>query len=66
MKSSEFERILKQCGYILARVASHRVWSNGQKQVAVPHGKEINRMVARRLLKEISYQHSVPEINYFK
>lgn len=64
MKSNEFERMLSTMGYLLARQGSHRVWSNGHKQVAVPHGKEINRMVAKRLLKEIAYPMSVPSINY--
>lgn len=64
MKTNEFERILGSMGYVLARCGAHRVWSNGVKQIAVPHGKEINRMVARRLLKEIAYPQSVPQINY--
>lgn len=64
MKASDFERILNSMGFILARCGAHRVWSNGQRQVAVPHGKEINRMVAKRLLKEIAYPQSVPSINY--
>lgn len=64
MKSSDFERILSSMNFILARCGAHRVWSNGHKQVAVPHGKEINRMVAKRLLKEIAYQQNVPSINY--
>lgn len=65
MKSSDFERILKNQGYELARCGAHRVWSNGMRQIAVPHGKQINRMVAKRLLKEIAYPQSVPEINYY-
>lgn len=65
MKSAEFERILKSLGYILGRCGSHRVWTKDGKQVAVPHGKQINRMLAKRLLKELAYPQNVPEINYF-
>ena len=53
MKRRDFERLLLDHGFQLIRESSHRVWSNGQRHVAVPHGKEINKMVARRLLKEI-------------
>lgn len=65
MKALEFERLLIEQGFVLTRNASHRIWSNGNQSVAVPHKKEINRMMAKRLLKEISYPKSVPEINYF-
>lgn len=64
MRTRDFERILEEMGYWLARSNGHNVWSNGTNRVAVPHGKNINRMVARRLLKEINYQGKVECINY--
>jgi predicted RNA binding protein YcfA (HicA-like mRNA interferase family) len=64
MKTREFERILAEQGFILKRIASHRVWTNGTQHVAVPLGKQINRMIARRLLKEIGYKGVVPELNF--
>jgi predicted RNA binding protein YcfA (HicA-like mRNA interferase family) len=64
MKTREFERILESVGFWLARSNGHNVWSNGVRRVAVPHGKHINRMVARRLLKEIEYTGRVDELNY--
>jgi hypothetical protein len=65
MKSTELEKILKLMGYSLVRLNKHRVWSNGKHSAPVPHDKEINRMVARRILKEIGYQQDVPEVNYY-
>lgn len=53
MKTVDFERILKQNGFSLVRSSGHHVYSNGTKNVAIPRGREINKMVARRLLKEI-------------
>jgi predicted RNA binding protein YcfA (HicA-like mRNA interferase family) len=64
MKTREFEKILESCGFWLARSNGHNMWSNGVKRVAVPHGKNINRMVARRLLKEIQYTGKVEAVNY--
>lgn len=64
MKCSEFERILKSQGYELVRNSGHKIFSNGMSQIAVPHAKQINRLLARRLLKEISYATNVPELNY--
>ena len=64
MKSNEFERILKNEGYELVRVTKHRIWSNGVHSAPVPHDKEINDMVAQRILKEISYGYDVPEARY--
>lgn len=66
MNTKDFERILREMGFQLVRSNDHKIWSNGQKNVAVPHQKEINKMIARRTLKELSYQGSVPQINYFK
>ena len=64
MKTLDFERILKSMGFELTRVSKHRIWSNGTKNIAVPHDKKINRMIARRTLKEIGYKEPVPEVNY--
>lgn len=64
MKTREFESILKECGFWLARSSGHNVWSNGVKHVAVPNQKVINKMVARRLLKQIGYSQRVDQLNY--
>lgn len=64
MKTNDFERILVTMGFLIMRNGSHKVWANGTKRVVIPSGRQINRMLARRLLKEIGYKESVPEINY--
>lgn len=64
MKTKEFLRILKEMGFSFIRHGRHEVWGNGQRHIAVPGGKEINKMVARRILKEINYNGRVQELNY--
>lgn len=65
MKTSDFERILAAFGFTLGRCGSHRIWVLGAYRIAVPHNRQINRMMAKRLLKEMQYPNHVPEINYF-
>jgi predicted RNA binding protein YcfA (HicA-like mRNA interferase family) len=64
MKTSEFERILADSGFALVRISGHRIWGNGTQQIAVPHSRMINRLVARRLLKSINYAGRVEALNY--
>lgn len=64
MRTNDFERILKSMGFVLVRSNGHSVWSNGKQRVAIPHGRIINRMVVRRLLKDIGYPEYVPEVQY--
>lgn len=65
MKRNEFEKCLKRQGYTLIRSNAHHIWSNGTHSIAVPNHKEINRMIARRLLKEMNYPESINEVNYY-
>lgn len=55
IKRQEFINIIKSMGFVFYRHGKHEVWSNGTRHIAIPSSKEINRMVARRLLKEIGY-----------
>jgi predicted RNA binding protein YcfA (HicA-like mRNA interferase family) len=67
MKTKEFLRILKDMGYALIRTGKHEIWGRPGHHIAIPHGsngKEINKMVARRILKEIGFQGRVQELNY--
>lgn len=64
MKLNDFERLLSNFGFCLVRNSKHSIWSNGITQVAIPKGKVINRMVARRVLKEIGYKERVQELNF--
>lgn len=64
MKALDFERLLSDFGFVLSRNSKHRIWTNGKYSVAVPQGKIINKMVARRELKKIGYDKRVNELNY--
>lgn len=47
----EFVRILERNGYSLNRAkGSHFVYTNGRNTISI--NKDLNRMVARRLIKE--------------
>lgn len=46
--------ILKRNGYYYIRTSGdHNIYSNGKFKISIPnHGKQLNRMVCRRLIKE--------------
>lgn len=47
----EFERLLRRNGYRLDRVnGSHYIYTNGSNSISIK--PKINKMVARRLIKE--------------
>ena len=53
MKTRDFERYLTQEGYALAASGSHKKFIKGSHAIMVVHGREMNKMVVRRLLKEV-------------
>jgi predicted RNA binding protein YcfA (HicA-like mRNA interferase family) len=54
MKWREFERLLKSQGYQLVRTSgSHGIYVKDGKHVSIPRGRDVNRMLARRLMKEM-------------
>lgn len=53
MKTKVLGRILIEKGYWVARYSKHVIWTNGIKTVAVPHQKEVNRMLCKRIIKEL-------------
>lgn len=64
MKTIDFTRIIKSIGFVFLRSNGHDVYGRGEQRIAVPKHKEMNRMIARRLLKEAGYQENVQEIGY--
>ena len=56
MKTKIYVRIIESFGYVLTRVNKHLIYSNGTKSIPVPQGREVNRMMARRTLKELGYK----------
>ena len=66
MKNKDFARILKDEGFSPQRQSgSHLIWSDGKRNVSVPQGSNVNRMLARRLIKEIGYKGNIPELRYW-
>lgn len=53
-KTRDFITTLNKNGYSLVRTkGDHGIFSNGKNSIAITlKGKEINRMIARRLIKE--------------
>lgn len=52
MKHRDLTSILIRHGYVLARAIKHEVWTNGTKTLTVPRQKEINRFLAKKILKQ--------------
>ena len=54
MKLKDLESILCKQGYSLNRVTKHRIWTKDTKSISVPNNKDINCLLAKRLLKEMA------------
>lgn len=52
MKAKDLERILKDKGFYVTRQSKHIVWTNGKTTIAVPHQREINRILAKHIIKQ--------------
>ena len=52
MKHRDLISILTKHGFVLARAIEHEVWTNGVKTLTVPRQKDINRFLAKRILKQ--------------
>jgi predicted RNA binding protein YcfA (HicA-like mRNA interferase family) len=53
MKRRDLEKKLQDLGLRLVRNgARHDVWSNGEREIAVPRHGEINECTAKAILKE--------------
>lgn len=50
----DFRTLLRRNGYVFQRTSGdHQIYSNDINTISIPfHGKEINRMLALRLIKE--------------
>ena len=53
MKHKELARILTGLGFRLVRANKHEVWSNGVLTVCLPRHKEINRNLAKKILRDV-------------
>lgn len=52
MKKRDLERALRGLGWWLKREGgSHEIWTNGEDGEAVPRHKEINEILAKKILR---------------
>ena len=52
MKKRDLEKILNQLGWRLKREGgNHEIWTNGEHSEAVPRHKEINEILARKIIQ---------------
>ena len=52
MKRRDLEKRLTECGwYFLRSGGRHDVWTDGEREEAVPRHREINEKLARAILK---------------
>ncbi len=56
MKYKELIYKLKSKGWYLLRQGSkHEIWSNGELEEPIPRHKEINELLAKKILKKAKY-----------
>jgi mRNA interferase HicA len=52
MKKVDLEKQLSKCGWRFSRHGgSHDIWTNGEKNAAVPRHREIKEFTAKKILK---------------
>lgn len=56
MKRHDLEQILSQSGYWFLRNGKHCLYTNGVNIVAVPMHKDINKFLAKKIIKSIQFQ----------
>lgn len=56
----DFRALLRQNGYVFQRCSGdHQIYSNDINTISIPfHGKNLNRMLALRLIKENNLKES--------
>lgn len=53
MKKRDLVQILLQEGWYLIRSSKHEIWGNGDLTEAVPHGNDISKYTAEKILKKV-------------
>lgn len=54
MKRRDVEKRLRRAGWQLTRHGGrHDIWSDGEREVAVPRHNEINEYTAKSIIKEV-------------
>jgi mRNA interferase HicA len=59
MKKRELEQRLAECGWqFLRRGGKHDVWTDGEREEAIPRHREINEQLARAILRRARKEQS--------
>jgi predicted RNA binding protein YcfA (HicA-like mRNA interferase family) len=53
MKRRDLEKFLEENGYYFLRNSGHALWTNGTINVSVPHHKEINMFLAKKIMRTV-------------
>ncbi|MCA1732865.1 MAG: type II toxin-antitoxin system HicA family toxin [Acidobacteria bacterium] len=59
MKKRELEQRLAECGWQFLRSGGkHDVWTDGEREEAIPRHREINEQLARAILRRVRREQS--------
>lgn len=53
MKRIDLENILKEHGFYFLRDSKHCLWTNGKIIIAIPHHRELNIFLAKKIIKNV-------------
>jgi hypothetical protein len=54
MKRRDLDKMLHAAEFLLVRSTKHDIFQRGAQTIAIPRGKFVNPLLARRLVKEYS------------
>lgn len=52
MNRYKLEQYLNECGFWHLRDRTHSIWTNGAIRIPVPHHREINIFLAKKIMKQ--------------
>lgn len=52
MKFVDLVRILHESGFYHIRNSKHKIFSNGIRNIAVPQGKDVNKILTKHIIKQ--------------
>lgn len=56
MKRSELIRAIQKKGFLLQRNGgNHDIYTDGKKQIVVPRHKEVNELLAKKIMRQAGY-----------
>lgn len=59
MKRRDLEKYLEQNGFHFLRDSGHCIYTNGSVNIAIPHHKDINIFLAKKIMKQVLNAKSV-------